>query len=97
MPDDTHAVAIVGAGTIGIGWAVALGRGGLGVRLHDPDAAQLERALAESRRASATSPSSSCSTSRPRRSSRASRPTPRSATRSTASSTCRSARPSCSS
>ena len=47
MPDDTHAVAIVGAGTIGIGWAVALGRGGLEVRLHDPDAAQLERAMAD--------------------------------------------------
>ncbi|MEO9177030.1 MAG: 3-hydroxyacyl-CoA dehydrogenase [Gaiellales bacterium] len=37
--------AIIGAGTIGIGWAVALARGGLGVRLHDPDAQQLERAL----------------------------------------------------
>ena len=46
MADDTHTVAIVGAGTIGIGWAVALGRGGLDVRLHDPDAGQLERAMA---------------------------------------------------
>jgi L-gulonate 3-dehydrogenase len=36
---------IVGAGTIGIGWAVALGRGGLTVALHDPDAEQLARAL----------------------------------------------------
>jgi L-gulonate 3-dehydrogenase len=45
MPENAHTVAIVGAGTIGIGWAVALGRGGLEVRLHDPDRAQLERAL----------------------------------------------------
>jgi L-gulonate 3-dehydrogenase len=36
---------IVGAGTIGIGWAVALGRGGLTVALHDPDAEQLARAM----------------------------------------------------
>jgi L-gulonate 3-dehydrogenase len=41
------AVAIVGAGTIGIGWAVALSRGGLAVALHDPDAVQLARALQE--------------------------------------------------
>jgi L-gulonate 3-dehydrogenase len=47
MADPTPSVAIVGAGTIGIGWAVALGRGGLGVRLHDPDGAQLERAMAD--------------------------------------------------
>jgi L-gulonate 3-dehydrogenase len=46
MASSTH-VAIVGAGTIGIGWAVALGRGGLTVALHDPDAEQLARALAE--------------------------------------------------
>jgi 3-hydroxyacyl-CoA dehydrogenase len=45
MAENAHTVAIVGAGTIGIGWAVALGRGGLDVRLHDPDRAQLERAL----------------------------------------------------
>jgi L-gulonate 3-dehydrogenase len=43
----TRQVAIVGAGTIGIGWAVALGRGGLSVALHDPDAEQLARALHE--------------------------------------------------
>jgi 3-hydroxyacyl-CoA dehydrogenase len=41
------AVAVVGAGTIGIGWAVALSRGGLAVALHDPDAEQLARALQE--------------------------------------------------
>jgi L-gulonate 3-dehydrogenase len=38
-------VAVVGAGTIGIGWAVALSRGGLAVRLHDPDGQQLARAM----------------------------------------------------
>jgi L-gulonate 3-dehydrogenase len=38
-------VAVVGAGTIGIGWAVALSRGGLAVRLHDPDEQQLARAM----------------------------------------------------
>ena len=43
----TSQVAIVGAGTIGIGWAVALSRGGLAVALHDPDAEQLARALDE--------------------------------------------------
>src|SRR6478735_9695621 len=43
----TSQVAVVGAGTIGIGWAVALGRGGLAVALHDPDAEQLARALDE--------------------------------------------------
>jgi L-gulonate 3-dehydrogenase len=36
---------IVGAGAIGIGWAVAFGRGGLTVALHDPDAEQLARAM----------------------------------------------------
>jgi L-gulonate 3-dehydrogenase len=41
------AVAIVGSGTIGIGWAVALSRGGLTVALHDPDAEQLGRAMEE--------------------------------------------------
>ena len=46
MASTSH-VAIVGAGTIGIGWAVALGRGGLTVALHDPDAEQLARALSE--------------------------------------------------
>jgi L-gulonate 3-dehydrogenase len=40
-------VAIVGAGTIGIGWAVALSRGGLMVDLYDPDDDQLARALRE--------------------------------------------------
>jgi L-gulonate 3-dehydrogenase len=45
MSENAHSVAIVGAGTIGIGWAVALGRGGLDVRLHDPDAQQLARSL----------------------------------------------------
>jgi L-gulonate 3-dehydrogenase len=44
MASTTH-VAIIGAGTIGIGWAVALSRGGLSVALHDPDAVQLARAL----------------------------------------------------
>jgi L-gulonate 3-dehydrogenase len=44
MASTTH-VTIVGSGTIGIGWAVALGRGGLTVSLHDPDAEQLARAL----------------------------------------------------
>jgi 3-hydroxyacyl-CoA dehydrogenase len=38
-------VAIVGAGTIGIGWAVALSRGGLDVALHDVDEHQLGRAM----------------------------------------------------
>ena len=38
-------VAIVGAGTIGIGWAVALSRGGLDVALHDLDEQQLGRAM----------------------------------------------------
>jgi L-gulonate 3-dehydrogenase len=38
-------VAIVGTGTIGVGWAVAFARGGLDVALHDPDAAQLTQAL----------------------------------------------------
>jgi L-gulonate 3-dehydrogenase len=38
-------VAIVGAGTIGIGWAVALSRGGLDVALHDLDDQQLGRAM----------------------------------------------------
>jgi L-gulonate 3-dehydrogenase len=38
-------VAVVGAGTIGIGWAVALSRGGLAVRLYDPDRKQLARAM----------------------------------------------------
>jgi L-gulonate 3-dehydrogenase len=47
MAENTQAVAIVGAGTIGIGWAVALGRGRLEVRLHDPDTRQLEQALEE--------------------------------------------------
>jgi L-gulonate 3-dehydrogenase len=45
MPGTTQHVAIVGAGTIGIGWAVALSRGGLTVALHDTDAEQLARAL----------------------------------------------------
>jgi L-gulonate 3-dehydrogenase len=40
-------IAIIGAGTIGIGWAVALSRGGLTVALHDPDAEQLARALGD--------------------------------------------------
>jgi L-gulonate 3-dehydrogenase len=44
MASTTH-VAIIGSGTIGIGWAVALSRGGLTVALHDPDAEQLARAL----------------------------------------------------
>jgi L-gulonate 3-dehydrogenase len=43
----TSQVAVVGAGTIGIGWAVALSRGGLTVSLHDPDPEQLARALDE--------------------------------------------------
>jgi L-gulonate 3-dehydrogenase len=47
MSENAHSVAIVGAGTIGIGWAVALGRGGLDVRLHDPDAQQLARAQSD--------------------------------------------------
>jgi L-gulonate 3-dehydrogenase len=38
-------VAIIGAGTIGIGWAIALGRGGLDVVLHDLDEQQLDRAM----------------------------------------------------
>ena len=44
-PHARTAVAIIGAGTIGIGWAVALSRGGLEVALHDSDAAQLARAI----------------------------------------------------
>jgi 3-hydroxyacyl-CoA dehydrogenase len=46
MRSSSH-VAIVGAGTIGIGWAIALSRGGLSVALHDPDAEQLARAMDE--------------------------------------------------
>jgi L-gulonate 3-dehydrogenase len=38
-------VAVIGSGTIGIGWAVALARGGLDVALYDPDAPQLARAM----------------------------------------------------
>ncbi len=40
-------VAIIGAGTIGIGWAIALSRGGLDVVLHDLDEQQLDRAMRE--------------------------------------------------
>jgi L-gulonate 3-dehydrogenase len=42
-------VAVVGAGTIGVGWAVAFARAGFGVRVHDPDPARLEAAPREVR------------------------------------------------
>ena len=47
--DSRTRVAIVGAGTIGVGWAVALARGGCEISLHDSDPARLETALAEAR------------------------------------------------
>ena len=47
---DTHThVAIVGAGTIGIGWAIVFARAGLPVRLQDVATTRLERASAEIR------------------------------------------------
>lgn len=42
-------VAIVGAGSIGMAWSVVFSAAGIPVRLHDPDAARLERAGAEAR------------------------------------------------
>jgi len=45
----TTAVAVVGAGSIGVGWAVTFARAGLPVALHDPDAERLEAASREIR------------------------------------------------
>lgn len=42
-------VALVGAGSIGIGWAIVFARAGHAVRLHDVSAAALERAPAAAR------------------------------------------------
>jgi 3-hydroxyacyl-CoA dehydrogenase len=42
-------VAVVGAGSIGVGWAVVFARGGHPVALHDPDAERLEAARTELR------------------------------------------------
>lgn len=47
MTDDTLSVqniAIIGAGSIGLGWAIAFARAGHNVRLFDPQEEQLERA-----------------------------------------------------
>lgn len=47
MTDGPGAVAVVGAGSIGVGWAVVFARAGHAVRLTDRDEARLEAALAE--------------------------------------------------
>jgi 3-hydroxyacyl-CoA dehydrogenase len=39
-------VAVVGSGSIGSAWAIVFATAGIGVRLHDPDPARLEAALA---------------------------------------------------
>jgi 3-hydroxyacyl-CoA dehydrogenase len=50
MPEMAKAeVALVGAGSIGIGWAIVFARAGQAVRLHDVSAAALERAPAAAR------------------------------------------------
>jgi 3-hydroxyacyl-CoA dehydrogenase len=43
----TQAIAIIGAGSIGTGWAIAFAAAGLGVRLQDTDRARLDAARAE--------------------------------------------------
>jgi len=42
-----HKVAIAGAGTIGVGWAIAFARAGIPVRVFDPDTARLVAAREE--------------------------------------------------
>lgn len=44
-PAEQGAVAVVGAGTIGVGWAVALARGGQETRLYDTDEQRLQAAV----------------------------------------------------
>src|SRR4051794_40152643 len=50
QPDDAIArVAIIGAGSIGVGWSVVFARAGLAVSLYDAEPGRLEQALAELR------------------------------------------------
>jgi 3-hydroxyacyl-CoA dehydrogenase len=49
-PKTTERIAVVGAGTIGAGWAVVFARAGFRVALYDPDPGRLEAAGADVRR-----------------------------------------------
>ena len=58
-------VAIVGAGSIGVAFALVFARAGHAVRVFDPDAEARTRAGTPSATAPRTSPPPACSTKRP--------------------------------
>jgi 3-hydroxyacyl-CoA dehydrogenase len=47
LPMAERPVAQIGAGSIGVAWAIVFARAGMSVRLHDPDEGRRDRALAE--------------------------------------------------